>query len=956
MHVAPIPSLDLSFTPKASWLGGSEARSLTGWDLGLRTSHPLACLILILLSLSVHAAIPVDGVADRQIYVDTVTFQIPGQSGYQYVCLLNGNSISTDTPISCGVDYYDLSIRTEAASTGAISNRLVRFIVRSSERRSSEIGLRPWVPFPLVNSASSEFEGARLELILPSSFPVGLPIPSVARVWDSNDQAVRLNGSLSLDAFQDANIQLRRGIGSLLLPAVIQPGVLGGGASLGPLMVARPITLEAATDWTVVGGVLTGSVSWPPHSRIRVEQSLTLSNDTQLLIGAGAVVVLNQGVNVELSGRARLTIEGTLQHPVVLCPDSPAHAWGGVIVRGSNAVVDIRAAFLTGSGANAKWFTENTGYSVHRREQALLLLDAGAQAYLTNAFLIDNHGQAGHSRNSFITLSRSLIQRCVTAGEYAGGSAKILESALLEFPADDGVFADDDNDAIYFTTGDHLVADSLVGWAGDDALDAGSGGLGSMTVTNCWLESAFHEAMAWSGDNGRKVRVQDTVAMNCGQGIEAGFGKPDVRAHHILSLGNLTGARFGDNYDWTYAGFLQVTNSLLLHNDRNIWGQTWTPNAWTNELDQMDLQGNLLTQQDPLHPLNTVFDPTLHADRLREFLRSPADRPVGAAFLLRSAQVSYSELTNGLPVGLSRFAVHNARLRYRLSDLEGNEWRSGELQFEPGRTVLRLPGFDPATAPSLPIAVSLEALEGAELTGLKRLFYVGFSFPPAGPAAWIPKKSEWRYWEEAREPTNGWKQLSFDDSGWKTGQAQFGFGDGDEQTPVAAGRNAYYFRKSFQVDDPTAYRGLDVSFLRDDGGVVYLNGTDIFRSNIKNGLLRYADQATLSTPDESVYLKTNAPLSLLLTGLNQIAVEVHQVTNTSADASFDLQLHATPVPARPLLHLIRTGGTMLLLWTGAEFSLEVAPSAEGPWSTLPAAKSPWLATPSADRRFYRLRE
>ena len=51
----------------------------------------------------------------------------------------------------------------------------------------------------------------------------------------------------------------------------------------------------------------------------------------------------------------------------------------------------------------------------------------------------------------------------------------------------------------------------------------GSGNPGTvMTVEGSWFEACFHEGMAWSGE-GRSITVTNSVAMNCGQGIEAGW-------------------------------------------------------------------------------------------------------------------------------------------------------------------------------------------------------------------------------------------------------------------------------------------------------------------------------------------------------------------------------------------------------------------------------------------------
>ena len=48
-----------------------------------------------------------------------------------------------------------------------------------------------------------------------------------------------------------------------------------------------------------------------------------------------------------------------------------------------------------------------------------------------------------------------------------------------------------------------------------------------------------------------------------------------------------------------------------------------------------------------------------------------------------------------------------------------------------------------------------------------------------------------------------------------------------------------YLRHSFDVADPTQVAQLTLSLLRDDGAVVYLNGTEVFRSNMDLGAVDY---------------------------------------------------------------------------------------------------------------------
>ena len=71
-----------------------------------------------------------------------------------------------------------------------------------------------------------------------------------------------------------------------------------------------------------------------------------------------------------------------------------------------------------------------------------------------------------------------------------------------------------------------------------------------------------------------------------------------------------------------------------------------------------------------------------------------------------------------------------------------------------------------------------------------------------------------------------------------TGSAPFGYGDGDEATVLSYGpavTNKFittYFRRAFTVANTSVIHALTLRLLRDDGAVVYLNGAEVFRSNM----------------------------------------------------------------------------------------------------------------------------
>lgn len=171
--------------------------------------------------------------------------------------------------------------------------------------------------------------------------------------------------------------------------------------------------------------------------------------------------------------------------------------------------------------------------------------------------------------------------------------------------------------------------------------------------------------------------------------------------------------------------------------------------------------------------------------------------------------------------------------------------------------------------------------------------------------ALVASRSEWKYLDDGSTPEPAWATTAFDDSGWSNGVAPFGFGDGDETTVIRqasefTGTNitTYHFRRAFNVANPAAISSLTVRLLRDDGGIVYLNGAEIFRSNLPDGPISSSTFATLVAEDSELRAARINP-ALLVAGENVIAVEIHQVNATSTDISFDLELLPDLAPRAP---------------------------------------------------------
>jgi secreted PhoX family phosphatase len=158
--------------------------------------------------------------------------------------------------------------------------------------------------------------------------------------------------------------------------------------------------------------------------------------------------------------------------------------------------------------------------------------------------------------------------------------------------------------------------------------------------------------------------------------------------------------------------------------------------------------------------------------------------------------------------------------------------------------------------------------------------------------------SEWKYNDQGVALASDWTSNAFDDNTWSTGNGVFGYGNGDETTVVSFGSDPVnkhmttYFRKSFDVASVDGFGSLKLLLKRDDGAVVYLNGSDVFRSNMPNGPVAYSTNALdyVEGAQEDQWITIFLPTALLNIGTNVIAVEIHKYTSFESDLRFDMQI------------------------------------------------------------------
>ncbi|MDG2124768.1 MAG: lamin tail domain-containing protein, partial [Verrucomicrobiales bacterium] len=162
----------------------------------------------------------------------------------------------------------------------------------------------------------------------------------------------------------------------------------------------------------------------------------------------------------------------------------------------------------------------------------------------------------------------------------------------------------------------------------------------------------------------------------------------------------------------------------------------------------------------------------------------------------------------------------------------------------------------------------------------------------------VTDNATWRYLDDGSDQQTAWRAPEFDDSLWLSGPAPLGYGDDGEATEIANGENTHftnYFRHTFEVDGTNAYDTVTIRLRRDDGAVIYLNGTEVVRDNLSTVPTRFdtpADENQVGDPESEWYTFQLDPASLV-TGTNVLAAEVHQINDTSPDTRFELELTGT---------------------------------------------------------------
>ncbi len=257
-------------------------------------------------------------------------------------------------------------------------------------------------------------------------------------------------------------------------------------------------------------------------------------------------------------------------------------------------------------------------------------------------------------------------------------------------------------------------------------------------------------------------------------------------------------------------------------------------------------------------------------------------------------------------------------------DGKAEDW--AEL-YNPGTTEVRLAGWWFTDDPALPnrwvfpdVSIPAKGYLLVWLSGNDR-----FAPPPevirngtgllAFDPIFIEDEAQWRYIvanPALAGPPAGWNQRGFDAGAFATGNAGFGYGDGDDFTELAVDTPAVFIRKEFQVANPAELGNLVLRVDYDDGFVAYLNGTRVASSNAPASGPDFTSVATAKHEAGTAELyDLTRHIGRLVSGTNVLAlVGLNDIP--SSDMSLAPELGVVPLVLHTNFRLQRFGEELLL--------------------------------------------
>ena len=175
----------------------------------------------------------------------------------------------------------------------------------------------------------------------------------------------------------------------------------------------------------------------------------------------------------------------------------------------------------------------------------------------------------------------------------------------------------------------------------------------------------------------------------------------------------------------------------------------------------------------------------------------------------------------------------------------------------------------------------------------------------------------WKYQVPNVNTPNNWQATNFNDATWNSAKGGFGFGDNDDFTVLPTNSTAVYLRRTFDITDLSSIIALAMHIDYDDGYIAYLNGIEMARNGIPNGVPGYN---TLATMSHEAQLYQNGQPDLVLLTANQFQGILVQGANTLCVAVFNQTVNSSDFTCRPFLSVGTSNSNQTYYTTPAWFS------------------------------------
>ncbi|MFT5355481.1 MAG: hypothetical protein ACI9KE_002700 [Polyangiales bacterium] len=413
----------------------------------------------------------------------------------------------------------------------------------------------PTSDVPLVDVGppmDANVPGRTWEISAPTAVPASAQLAIVVRAMADGRLDTSADGDFNIpieqvDVTLQYTVRVRRGIGSLTYSKMSVPDR----ASV--RMGSSEFNIEDLPDApTIVSGELT-NFGW--SGVIQVDANVTVPAGETLTIEPGTIVMTALDRSIIVDGAIEVAAGG----PMTLFTSINEEPWGGIVINGSASFENT--AFVNGGGNEGRAFG-------HSGSQPVVFGEA-ANVTLRDIVIQDGPGKALGARGGQWTIEDSLFTRVDTGGEFDRTALTITGSQWMDFPTVDAPVMDDDNDGIYLL-GDSSAEQPLITitnstWIGgaDDGIDHNGS---RVQITGGYIEGFANECIATS--SGGTVNISDTLLSGCAQGLEAGYGGPQVTGDHLLIRNSGIGVRIGDNYSDRpdYSGTITLTDSIIQGN------------------------------------------------------------------------------------------------------------------------------------------------------------------------------------------------------------------------------------------------------------------------------------------------------------------------------------------------------------------------------------------------------